>query len=117
MTGKATWKLGMPAARNGAEEGLALTPDGRTLAIVHIDRAVEVRDVPGGELRASFPLPEQAKKTAQNRYPDYRVGITPDARVLLLGTSDGLVHRWDVAARKALPPLTAHTKHLTAVVP
>src|SRR5262249_25335443 len=39
---------------------------------------------------------------------EYRVAFSTDGKTLLLGTAGGLIHRWDIAAGKELPPLGKH---------
>jgi WD40 repeat protein len=103
-TGKVLHELQVPAADNGGENGLEFTPDSKWLAIVHMNKAVELRDTATWELRASFPLPALAFRK-DGRYPDdYRVGLTRDAKQVFLGMSKGTLHRWDVASGKELVP-------------
>lgn len=108
-TGKETNRLPLVAANNGIENGLAFAPDGKTLAVVHNRKEIQVRDFPSGELRASFPMPDSAKYQVDKQdYWEYRLSFSADGRTVFLGTKTGLVHRWDLASRKELPPLSKH---------
>jgi RNA polymerase sigma factor (sigma-70 family) len=108
-TGKEAGRLAVEAALDGIENGVAFAPDGKALAVVDRHKEVQVRDFPGAGLRFSFPLPDSAKYIVDGRdYWEYRLQFTADGRELLLGTRAGLVHRWDLATRKELPPLKKH---------
>jgi RNA polymerase sigma factor (sigma-70 family) len=102
-------RLALDAALARANErGLALSPSGTALAVVHQNKEIQVRDLPSGAVRVSFPLPETAKYRPEPRDPDYweyRLNFSPDGRVLFLGTVGGTVHRWDLATKAELPPL------------
>jgi WD40 repeat protein len=109
QSGMETHRLEVSAARNGIENGIAFAPDGKTLALVHQNNEIQVRDFPGGKQRVSFPLPNSAKhRNANQDYWEYQLSFSTDGRTLLLGTRGGLVHRWDLATRKELPPLSKH---------
>lgn len=109
QTGKEIRTLDAATANNGIENGLAFSPDGKWLALVNIDKAVELRDTASGAVRASFALPASAfRKDRGKGYPHYRVGLTRDAKVVFLGMRDGTLHRWNVAAKKELPTLKVH---------
>lgn len=107
-TGKVLRTLALPAADNGGENGLDFSADGKWLATVHMNKAVELRDTATWQVRASFPLPERAFRKNGGYPEDYRVGLARDGSQLYLGTARGLLHRWDVATKKELPPLKAH---------
>ncbi len=111
-------------ARTGREEArldvrpsincLAFTPDGWALALVHAETEIQVRDVPGGRVRATFPLPEIAKRSAGRTPQDFPIGFTADGRTLLLGTSDGWIRRWDLATQTELSALKKHFHSLVS---
>jgi RNA polymerase sigma factor (sigma-70 family) len=92
------------------EGSLACSADGKSVAVVHEDKEVQVRQAAGGKLLASFPLPESAQRPLEDnqKYWEYRVTFSADGKMLLLGTYGGLIHRWDLTAGKELPPLSKH---------
>jgi WD40 repeat protein len=138
FSGKEVTRLEAAARKDGIENGLAFSPDGKSLAIVHdplspqfrgpgggqVPRTaraaagngleIQLRATVGGQVLASFPLPDSAQKQIRTgeKYWEYRVTFSTDGKTLLLGTAGGLIHRWDLAAGKELPPLS---KHLGAV--
>jgi WD40 repeat protein len=109
-TGKEVTRLEVAAKHDGVENGMAFSPDGKTLAIVHDDQEIQVRETEGGKVLASFPLPNSAQRkiTGKEKYWEYRVTFSTDGKTMLLGTSGGLIHRWDLAAGKELPALSKH---------
>ncbi len=112
-TGKEIRTLDIAVANNGIENGLAFGPDSNWLALVNIDKTVELRHTSNWEVHVSFPLPKDAfrgERPDGSRYPHYRIALSPDAKLLFLGMGDGTLYRWDVAAKKELPPLkTQHS--------
>jgi WD40 repeat protein len=108
QTGKEIITLKAGAALNGIENGLAFTPDGKWLALVHMDKSIELRDTATWKLHAQVPLPAKAIRNAKERLPEYRVGLTRDAKLIFLGLGDGTLHRWDAATRKELTPIKTH---------
>ncbi len=92
-----------------SEGSLAFSPDEKSVAVVHDNKEVQVREMVGGKVLASFPLPESAQYTnAKQQFWEYRVAFSADGKTLLLGTHGGLIHRWDLTSGKELPPLTRH---------
>jgi WD40 repeat protein len=115
-TGRETLRLDLQAKNDGSENGLAFAPDGKTLAVVHQQKEIQLRNLPDGSLRVSFPLPDSARwrPTADTTdHWQYRVGFSPDGRTLLLEARGGFIHRWDLAAGKELPPLGMHVGPVT----
>src|SRR5262249_29680649 len=65
---------------------------------------------------ASFPLPDSAVRKYENKkLYEYRLAFSTDGKTLLLGTFGGLIHRWDLATNKELPPLTKHYGSVTGM--
>jgi RNA polymerase sigma factor (sigma-70 family) len=102
VTGKVAHRLAVSTAADGSENGLALSPDGRRLAVVHDRREVQVWDAAAGTKTAAFPIPDGAVVKGE---PAYMVGFSADGAVVLLGTSAGTVHRWQISPAKELPAL------------
>jgi RNA polymerase sigma factor (sigma-70 family) len=109
-TGKEGTRLEVAAKHDGIENGLAFSPDGKTLAIVHDGQEIQLRATTGGKVLASFSLPDSAQRKipGNEQYWEYRVTFSTDGKTLLLGTSGGLIHRWDLTAGKEQPPLSKH---------
>ncbi len=85
---------------------LAFSVDGKTLAVAHLNKELQIYDLPAGTIRAAFPLPDSAHyKWGDSEHWDYRVAFSPDGKTLVLGTAGGRIHRWDIASRKELPVL------------
>ncbi len=102
----ARWKVGLILTHSQAA---AFAPDGRTLAVVDDNKEIQVRALPGGNVLAAFPLPGSAwQQVGRQSRAIYRVGFLSDGKTLWLATVGGVVHRWDWAAKKALPPLSKH---------
>jgi WD40 repeat protein len=116
-TGKMATRLEVSARRDGIENGLAFSPDGKTLAAVHARKEIQIREVVGGKLLASFPLPHSVRPedSANRQAWDYRLTYSTDNKLLLLGTSHGIIHRWDLVAGKELPPLGKHYAEVTGM--
>jgi WD40 repeat protein len=66
---------------------LAFSPDGRQLAASSADSKINVWQLEGDELRASFDVPGG---------PVYSIGYTPDGRRIAAGCKDGLIRLYSV---------------------
>lgn len=94
-----------------AEQHIAFSANGRSLAVVVADTEVQVRDIPDCKVRVAIPLPDNLKRTNTGRSRVYfRLGFTPDGRTLLMGTEgeEGRIRRWDLATKQELPALGKH---------
>ncbi|MGH7173877.1 MAG: PQQ-binding-like beta-propeller repeat protein, partial [Gemmataceae bacterium] len=108
VSGEETGRLDVVAKYSGFENGVAFAPDGKALAVVHQNKQVQVRGFPDGKLIFSVPLPASAKRPISGGdYWEYQLAF-PDRRTLMLGTSSGVIHRWDLATGKEGPALTRH---------
>jgi RNA polymerase sigma factor (sigma-70 family) len=106
-TGKEVKRLAVEVRK--AYDGLAVSPDGKTLALVHAEKEIQLRKVASGKVLASFPLPDSARMDVRGGpYWQYRLAFSTDGKILLLGTGGGIIHRWDVASGKELPALSKH---------
>lgn len=115
-TGKELQRLEGDALRDGIRNGVAISPDGKLLAVVNDHKEIRVLDFPGAKVRASFALPESAKHDVGGRtYWEYRLGFSADGTSLLLGTVGGQSHVWDLSTKKELPTLKKHVGAVTGI--
>jgi RNA polymerase sigma factor (sigma-70 family) len=109
----ARWEVSVK--HNGLEDGLAFSPDGKTVGAVD-GKEVRLLDAGGGKALRSFPLPEStAYNVFGQQHREYRVVFSSDGKTLLLGTHGGWIHRWDCAAGKELPPLGRHQSAVAGI--
>jgi WD40 repeat protein len=116
--GKAKWKLA--AGQNGAEMGLAFSPDSRELAIVARDKEIQVRDLGSCKVRIAWPLPNAAFRPPQTACGEYRLSFARDGKTLILGAGrappgKGQVFLWDAATGKQRAAFAAHDGHVTGL--
>ncbi|HEV3258133.1 MAG TPA: sigma-70 family RNA polymerase sigma factor, partial [Gemmataceae bacterium] len=111
-TGSEVSRLTVEVRHDGIEDGLAFSPDGQTLAIVHEQREIQLHAVASSKVLASFPLPDSARKkvTGGGNYWEYRVAFSTDGKTLLLGTAGGIIHRWEIADGKELQALNKQAR-------
>jgi RNA polymerase sigma factor (sigma-70 family) len=120
-TGEETSRLNVAAVHNGLENGIRFAPDGKSLAIVHQNREIQVREWPSGRFRVTFSLPESAHFRVNSQDPkdrdrwEYGVFFSHDGKELLLGTKAGLIHRWSLVTRQELPSLSRHVGAVAGV--
>ncbi|HYH68576.1 MAG TPA: sigma-70 family RNA polymerase sigma factor [Urbifossiella sp.] len=115
VTGRVTHRLAVSTASNGFENGLAFSPDGRRLAVVHDRREVQVWDVAAGTKTATVPVPADA---VVKNDPSYAVGFSGDGEVVHFGTAAGVIHRWRVATGAELPAFRIpHGHHVRLMHP
>jgi RNA polymerase sigma factor (sigma-70 family) len=103
VTGKETHRLAVSTASDGRENGLAFSPDGKRLAVVHDRREVQVWDTATGAKVRTVSL---AAGTVNNGDPSYAVGFSGDGGDVHFGTHQGFVLRWRVADGAELPTLS-----------
>lgn len=106
-TGTEVLRLPVRPRHDGIEDGLAFSPDGKMLALVNAQTEMQLRDAARGTILATFPVPSSTDRLPQGGR-EYRLGFSADSKTLFLGASGGIIHRWDVADRKELPPLNKH---------
>ncbi|MEU3338459.1 hypothetical protein [Streptomyces sp. NPDC006668] len=93
--------------RYAGADALALSPDGRTLAVDHDDRTIQLLDIgdPAHPRRLGKPL------TGHTGYVN-ALAYSPDGRTLASGSADGTVRLWNVTdprrPRLTGSPLTGH---------
>jgi WD40 repeat protein len=108
-TGKEKARWDVATSQDGVRNGLAFSPDGKTLAVVHQNKEIQIRTPPAPAVLRTIPLPDTAKfHHSGHNYWEYLVGFSPDGQTLHLATLSGTVHRWDLATGKELPTLTKH---------
>jgi RNA polymerase sigma factor (sigma-70 family) len=101
-TGKEVVSLKVPDQpdRRVIYRSLALSPDGKWVVAVGSDGA-QLWELPTG---TEGPLLRAPKKAQVLR----TCVFSPDSKVLAAPGGDGLVHRWELAGARPLPPLTGH---------
>jgi WD40 repeat protein len=104
---KACWNVA--TQQNGICNGVAFSPDGKTLAVVHQNKEIQIRTPLAAGVRKTFPVPDSAKHNVSNKdYWEFAVGFSRDGQSLYLATHSGAVHRWDLATGRELPTLKGH---------
>jgi WD40 repeat protein len=93
-SGKATTELDTKTAMDGLANGLALTEDGKTLAVYRAHGEIELWSVPGAKRL-------QILKTAAPD-PYHTVAFSHDCKTVFLGTTSG-VCMWNAATGRELP--------------
>jgi WD40 repeat protein len=75
--------------------GVAFSPDGKIVAIGATDHRLYLCDAASGD--------EVGRLSGHHWYP-WNLAFAPDGKILYSSGWDGTIRRWDVAARKQLPP-------------
>ena len=89
----------------GLSDGLAVSPDGRTLAVVHNDEVV---------LIATDSLARRQVLPAHAGFMQ-AIEFSPDGRLVATGTAEGMVTVWDVGAGVPLEFLRGHSAEVTGL--
>jgi len=115
-TGEDLTELDVSVSDRG-DRRMAFSPDGKALALVHDEKEIQIRDTASTKILATFLLPQSALRFVENgmKYWEYRVAFSVDSKTLLMGTSRGQIHRWDIAEAKELPPLGKHGSALVGM--
>ncbi|WP_289942129.1 AAA family ATPase [Streptomyces sp. S.PNR 29] len=85
---------------------LALSPDGRTLAVAGDNRKVELWDLPGRRRAATLAGHTGAVRS---------VAFSPDGHVLATAGNDGTTRLWDLGGRRTTATLAGHTGAVQSV--
>jgi RNA polymerase sigma factor (sigma-70 family) len=106
-TGRLTARVGGTDKADRAVQGITFSPDGKLVAALENTGGIRVWDV------------KESKEVA--RLGGSRAGafgsckFSPDGKVLAIGAGDEVVHRWQVADWKKLPPCEGHKGAVNAV--
>jgi WD40 repeat protein len=121
VTGKLAGKVALPDGKvvfNGA-----FTPDGRCLVLDTEDGTVLLAEVTTGQVRCTYGTQAKARKTkavaggyiSLNFANHAKVGVTPDGRLLVHGSPDGVVRVWDLLTGKEASSFKGHEGTILAV--
>jgi WD40 repeat protein len=111
-TGKAVKEF---AVRCG-EGDAVFAPDSKTLVLTdERKKEIQIWDAPPTRVRCTFPLPDLVGSTPDDRYYPYCLCFAANSKVLMLGTSRGEIHRWDLVAKKELPLLSSYSGEIVGL--
>jgi WD40 repeat protein len=126
-TGTRLWEVTLPAGK--VVDGFAFSPNGRSLAALFHDGAVDVYETITVEKRCRLSQ-SQGKKGGGNlgfmvggqtlTFPRNRTDMplaaafSPDSRFLAISQSESLLHLWDVIAAKEVAAFAGHGGKVTA---
>jgi WD40 repeat protein/Flp pilus assembly protein TadD len=103
-------KLTLLCTLNGHNDevnGIAISPDGNTLASGSDDNSIKLWELPSGrELRTLIGHTNHV----------YSVVFSPDGRILASGGDDNSIKLWELPSGRELRTLTGHTNHVYSVV-
>jgi dipeptidyl aminopeptidase/acylaminoacyl peptidase len=102
-TGKAVWKS---QVGRGTLKSVAISPDGRRLAVGSDDHSVCALDAPTGRML----MMAQGHRGAVTS-----VAVSPDGKQLATGSADNSVQVWDMPTGRALMRLQGHNKGVECV--
>ena len=97
---------------------LLFASDSRSIAVVNTaKREIQILELSKLALQRSFSLPRSASfDFGKEEHFDYHIAFSADGKTLFLGTVGGAIHRWDLKAKKELPPLEKHAEWLFSTV-
>ncbi len=96
-TGARIWACAIPLRNPGENytSAIAFAPDGRTIAVAATDDLIHLIDAKDGEDRAQL---------AGHRWYPWALAFAAKGGLLYSSGWDPAIRRWDVAARKQIPP-------------
>jgi WD40 repeat protein len=113
VTGKVLRAL--PVADSfGAFRCIALSPDGRTLALGRAANGIGIWDVAAGKEVRHNPRAHGAGRSWQNHYV-HAVAFAPDGKTLASTGPEGVVRLWDTATGQERTPLATHSSQVRCV--
>jgi WD40 repeat protein len=103
-TGAMAGTLPVKAANYGGDPGLAFSADGRSLAVIHDGKEIQLWDTVTRRRLGTTEIPEGVILPGD---PHDTLAFAPDGLTLALETRRGEIHRWDTRTLAPLPTLRA----------
>jgi len=97
------------SGHTGLIAGVAFSPDGTTLASASRDGSVRLWTVATGGQRTGFTFQTDVDPSTGVRYLTTGLAFSPDATLLAVGATDGVVHILNPASGSELRQLRGHT--------